>query len=237
MFDLVKSINQWGVTYQEKYSLGDEEAQAQKSVLVSEIQALIDAGLSQEEAFTIGRYRVDDGYTLEEKTVQTSFSQLLRKSFLWLVSGYFLFSSIPLIINIVFAMVYQFEIKAVQTAVPLLIDGPYSIPLPIFAFAILTFFTVLFALTSQRSTHFSNQLSKWGTSPKLPVFLGIGYLALNLTRFILAWQIFSIPSDGISLSYSLSESLFASFWQLCVLLALIVLLVVHRRSQNRTVTA
>lgn len=239
MFNLTQEVNDWGATYQESHLLGEEEAQAQKSLLVSEIAELRESGLTEEEAFTIGRYRVDDGYKLEEETVQTSFSHLLRKSFLWLVSGYFLFSSIPLIMNIFFALVFLFEIKAVQTSLPLIIDGPYLVPLPIIVFALLTFLVTLFVLTSQRYTHLSNRISKWGSGLKLPIILGIGYLALNITNFYLAWQVFSTPSTSevISYSYSVSGSLFSAFWQFCVLLVLIVLLVVQRRSQNRAVVA
>jgi hypothetical protein len=87
MSDVEKRIEQWRVDLAGSECLGRAEVQELESHLREEIQNLRTAGLSDEEAFLVGRRRLGDRAALEQEFAKVNPHRRLAHRLYWMILG------------------------------------------------------------------------------------------------------------------------------------------------------
>lgn len=87
MFNLNDEIGKWRSNLAESQTLETSDIDELESHLREEIEQLVTAKLSQQEAFWVARHRLGDAASLAEEFAKINASVLWRKRFFWAAAG------------------------------------------------------------------------------------------------------------------------------------------------------
>ena len=233
MFELKQQIETWKNELRIDNALGRDDIEELASHLENTVDELLKSGLSAEEAFYVSKHRLGDVQALNAEYSKVNAAQIWRKRFMWFVSGYFLFSSIPLVVNLFITSVFAFEMKPLLFPAELFFGSDYLIPYPVYIIALLLLSGALFYLMSEKSSLNSKPARQnYGYKAIASIFAGYIFLsALNIGSIIILPRFSSIATHG---NIAASGSLFNFGWQLFLCAALLITVLVSRRRENRS---
>ncbi len=233
MFDLKEQIESWkhGLLVDKLMSVEDVEELA--SHIECTIDELQEAGLSAEEAFYVAFHRMGDRRSINAEYIKVNPVHVWRKRFIWLTSGYLLFSLVPIIVKFFIGTIYLFDIEALLFQGNFLFGEEFQTPYPVYVVALLILTGILVYFTSEKSV-----INKKPLQPYLNyrvaafVLLGYGVIGLlNVGYMTILPRITSVSTIG---NVSASSSFFVLVWHLFLALSLFVMLLISRRRHNRT---
>lgn len=88
MFDLEKAIRDWNHTLARAESVSDDNVQELEEHLREIIAELVGKGLTQKEAFTVGKARLGESSALNREYSKVNGSYVWRRRILWMLLGY-----------------------------------------------------------------------------------------------------------------------------------------------------
>jgi hypothetical protein len=178
-------IQEWRRTLQQTHVFRSDDLDELESHLKDEIQTLLKAGLSEEEAFWIAEHRVGDGDKLVEEYRKVNASVIWKKRVLLMLGGYFFINVFLLMADIANAA-YLLWIPWGTVQIPFLnLGANLRIAIIPGGLGILLFGIIYLGLT-KRASH-------------------IGH-GLRLFRVNRAWKAFSIVSFAVILSLTMFAS-------------------------------
>ncbi|MFK7805675.1 MAG: permease prefix domain 1-containing protein [Anaerolineae bacterium] len=232
MFELKQQIAIWKNELQSENTLGGDDIEELATHLESTVDELLETGLSAEEAFYVSKHRLGGVRSLNTEFSKVNTAQIWRRRFMWLVSGYFLFSSIPLIVNLFITSVFAFEMKPLLFSSELFFGPDFLVPYPVYMIALLLLSGTLIYLLSEKSS-FNNKPARQNYGYKAIALIFAGYIflsTLNIGSIMMLPRFSSIATHG---NIAASGSLFNFAWQIFLCVALLLTVLVSRRKENR----
>ena len=233
MFDLDQKIEEWFLNLQQNKSISPEDAEELKSHLESSIDDLLSLGLAKEEAFLVAKLRLGDSQMIDAEYTKVNSTFIWRRRFIWLVSGYFLFSAIPSIINIATFPIHYFQVNSLLFRIDFLFGSQILIPYPIFLFALFLLGVGLVYLLRRKG----NNHPRLNTL-KLSINVIIGivgvYVLSGLINFASLISLSRAASNVAIVGNAAASSSFLSFsWQFFLLIALTSVIGIQSYQQKR----
>ncbi|MEM8861968.1 MAG: permease prefix domain 1-containing protein [Chloroflexota bacterium] len=186
MFELNQEIEKWKDHLLHTKSLKEDDVQEIKSHLIDSVDALTQSGLSEEEAFFVAKHRVGDVDALNSEYAKVNKGHVWLRRFIWLITGYFLFGSVPIAIQITSQLIHSFNIESLLYPSTLLWGHSYSAPYPVFAIALLIVGLSMYFLIREKDSSIDKFVALQSRSK---VIFGIlaSYAMLAMVQ-IFGWQ-------------------------------------------------
>lgn len=230
MFELNQEIEKWKDHLQQTKSLKEDDVQEIKSHLIDSVLDLTENGLSQEEAFFVAKHRIGDVSALNSEYAKVNKGHVWRRRFTWLITGYFLFGSVPIVIQILSQFIHSFNFESLLYPSTLLWGPPYSAPYLIFAVAILLIGFSMYLLMREKDSSIDN-LVAFKSRNKLIFGILAAYAVLTVLQ-ITSWQ-FINSSPEIMGNAAQSGALFELIWKPSLLLFLLIIVLPSRWKKPR----
>ena len=222
MFELNQEIEKWQAHLQQTKSLRDEDVQEIKSHLVDSVIDLTENGLSQEEAFFVAKHRMGDLNVLNTEYAKVNTGHIWRRRFMWLITGYFLFGSLPIIMQIVSQFIHNFNVEQLLHPTTILWGPRYSAPYSTFVVTLLVVGLGMYFLMREKDSSI-NELFAFQSRNKLMIGIITAYVTLILFQ-VLGWRFMDNNLETFG-NAAQSGALFEVMWELSLILILAVLIV------------
>lgn len=225
MFELSCAIENWQNELRTNQSIEEDDIIELTAHLVDEIEDLQSQSLSAEESFWVATHRLGDAKAIQAEFSKINQAIVWRRRLMTLLLGYFLFSALRSLIDLMILPVYLVDVQWLLVDASRIYGPNFSVPLPLF-FTILAIFGVGFYLMTTKRIRLFSQ-SKLILSLKVERNLVFAILAASLVLMIgsfvstilLAWAT-DVNTLG---SFAVSRNVFSVLWNLFLFISLAVL--------------
>ena len=224
----------------EKIELWRQELLQTQSMSVADVEELVDhlaqtvfdlcaSGLTKEEAYWVARSRLGDVQILQVEFQKVNQRLVWRQRLLWLLSGYFLFASIPPLVKLLATPIHVYDLNWMLGSGSWLFGEGYQIPYLLF-FGVIALATIVLINLIGPNKRFSVQ--NYGGRKSLTwLVLGSAFIVfaqgipfLFFSRFLPIGTMGNIAASG---------AMFGVLWQFLLAISLIMMLYIRNR-ENRT---
>jgi|GEM_PF-3095400 len=240
MFELKDHIEKWRRELILNQSMSRVNADELEAHLNESIEELTSRGLSEEESYWIARHRLGETRALILEYSKVDPAIIWRKRLLWLLFGYFLFATVPSLVNMFALPIHLLDIKWLLFQNHLLFGDRFTFPIPLYILVLILIGGIFFTFTSRRKvfkrkgSHPSDSASRSEISYKsIVVLLGM-VLTINIGAFLLNLIVARVTGPATMGMIDVSARVFASLWQVFLFLSMIVIgfMVYWRRSER-----
>lgn len=231
MSELNQKIKEWQNHLLQDQSLSIEDVEELKSHLKMSIDDLQESGLSEEEAFLIAQHRMGAVSSINAEFAKVNSAYVWRKRIIWLISGYFIVSSIPPVINLLILPIHYFQIDWLLFSSGFLFGPTVTTPYPLYLIFLLLLGGLLLSLM-RKDSHIHSMIQTPSYTYKLIAGIVGGFIAfklLNVAFFMLFSRISTITVIG---NVSASQSVFSLVWNMFLVLAFVIAVSIQWRQRT-----
>ena len=242
VFDLKIQLEKWRWQLASNEAYQESDINELESHLMEEVDNLKNKDLSEEESFLLSKHRLGDTQTLNVEFSKVNQTLIWRKRILLLLLGYFLFTTIAKVVNLVAIPFHLFDVQWFLFETPIFGQN-FSHPLPLFLFILFIIGGILFSITSQKNIFKNNKIYHFNLLSRIEMgykfILGflVVYLIItfgNLLSTIFISHKFNAVTMG---NISLSGSLFSILWNIFLFVSLLIISFVLLKERKESINA
>ena len=240
MFELNKNIIKYQTELISNQSINESDVNELISHLQDEIDNLGKKGLSEEESFWIARHRLGDSkaLTIEFSKVNPTF--IWRKRLILLLLGYFLFTLMPKLVQLLTLPIYLLDLNWMLITSPV-IGSNFPVPIPLFVFILLLIGGIFYFTSKQKIILNKNQNRFFNINPRLKIrynfmiyLLGL-YVITSLGSIFINFALHKYSPKIVGL-VSASGEMFSLLWTPFLLISLILIMIpIFKRNKEKII--
>lgn len=239
MFELNENIKKWHSELIANQSMNETNADELISHLKDNVEELNIKGLSEEESYWIARHRLGDTQALRIEFTKINQALLWRNRILWLLFGYFLFTTIGRLVSLATIPIHLLDVQWLLVNYPLY-SPKFTVPIPLFLFILLIFGGIFYLVTGQKNIFNKNKMILFNFISRFKMgykfilaFLGF-YLITSFISFFSTLLIARMYGPSTIGRISASGAVFSGLWNVFLVIFLVILsiLILKRKKEH-----
>ncbi|HPG42097.1 MAG TPA: permease prefix domain 1-containing protein [bacterium] len=241
MFELDKNIENWVNEFKANQSMQNSDIDELESHLRDSIAELQKKGLSPEESFWVARQRLGDTTMLVNEFAHVNRALLWRKRIFWLLSGYFLVTTISYLAKFCALPIHFISLPWLSTQA-YTFNVHYFLPVSLFIFVLFVAGAVLMIIATQKDIVPGKRFRFFHFFTGLKVGYKFVFILLGFYLFILSGKFFSLmflvknSSPAMAGNLSEAEAFFSILWNAFLFITLVIFTIQLQKNKHESVS-